>query len=239
MLDTSNLVFIHPPRNVPLTVFESPISPIIDSRVCDDCWDQIHGCPSTPRSPDIPRSTFRRVMADPTFIFHRSPSSLCNSPISISPTLDKILPPSLARKSHPLRDTPSSASLSTHSSIPSTPDHSVTSSAPPSHTRPTLSLSTERSYGELDTYPLRRSSVVCKATGGGRWEPKQITVLDGYRIPVPGGKAPYEIQMERDEMLERERRANPVVKDGDFQYRFLKVPEPLSLSRSPRCHSTF
>ena len=50
--------------------------------------------------------------------------------------------------------------------------------------------------------------------------------------------------MEREELLDRQRRENPVVKDGDFQYRFFanRVPEqPLSMARSPRYHflSTF
>lgn len=76
----------------------------------------------------------------------------------------------------------------------------------------------EKSYGELDAYPLRRSSVLCKATGGGRWEPKQEPVLVGYR--PPGGKAIYEIEMEREEAEERLRKLNPVIKDGEFQYRF-------------------
>ena len=70
----------------------------------------------------------------------------------------------------------------------------------------------EPSYGELDTYPLRRSSVICKATGGGRWEPKQSPPQPEYRIP--GGKAPFELEMEREEEEERQRRLNPIVRDG-------------------------
>jgi hypothetical protein len=69
--------------------------------------------------------------------------------------------------------------------------------------------------------------------------PKQIPVLDGYRQPIPGGKAPFEIEMEREEMLERQRRLNPVVKDGAFQYRFPKEPEPDNVSRSLCNLSTF
>ena len=45
--------------------------------------------------------------------------------------------------------------------------------------------------------------------------------------------------MEREELLDRQRRENPIVKDGEFQYRFAKVPEPLSIARSPRYLSTF
>lgn len=73
-------------------------------------------------------------------------------------------------------------------------------------------LETQPSLGELDAYPLRRSSAICKATGGGRWEPKQEPVKPWYRIP--GGKAPYELDMEREEQQERDRRANPIVRDG-------------------------
>jgi hypothetical protein len=46
-------------------------------------------------------------------------------------------------------------------------------------------------------------------------------VLDGYRKPVVGGKAPYEVMMEAEEEEERRRKANPVVVDGDFQYRWV------------------
>ncbi|KAF8804883.1 hypothetical protein BYT27DRAFT_7105923, partial [Phlegmacium glaucopus] len=225
MLDTSNLVFLYPPCNVPLTEFESPISPIIDSRVCDDCWDQLHGCPSTPHTPDIVRSAFKRVLSHPISVFQLSPAPLSNTPISISPTAG----------SQSLRDISSSFSPNTQSSET---DNS-TSRTRLRISRATLPPDLERSYGELDTYPLRRCSILCKATGGGRWEPKQISVLDGYRQPIPGGKAPYEIQMEREEMLDRQRRENPVVKDGEFQYRFAKDPEPLIIARTPHYFSTF
>jgi hypothetical protein len=99
----------------------------------------------------------------------------------------------------------------------------------------------EPSYGELDAYPLRRSSAICKATGGGRWEPKQSPPHPGYRIP--GGKAPFEVEMEQEEEQERLRRLNPIVRDGGgllvssvleqltkpipvvFQYRFVHAPD--------------
>jgi hypothetical protein len=79
--------------------------------------------------------------------------------------------------------------------------------------------------------------VLCKATGGGRWEPQPIPVLDFYR--VPGGKAPFEIEMEKEQKLEQLRRENPVIKHGDFQYRFPKEPEVVDVSRSLNRLSTF
>ena len=254
LLDTSNLLFLHPPRNIPLTQFESPTSPIIDSRVCGDCWNQLHDCPSTPHSSI--RSLSKRVLSSPISMLCSSPST---TPKSLSPIIDSILPPSLKRRLHTLPDTPSSSSLSSQSSrsftspgasqLTNLPNldgsyseldtYSLKRSSFLNTSQPTHPSNLERSYGELDTYPLRRSSVLCKATGGGRWEPKQIPILDGYRQPIPGGKAPYEIEMEREELLDRQRRENPVIKDGEFQYRFARVPEPLSTVRSPHDWSTF
>jgi hypothetical protein len=118
------------------------------------------------------------------------------------------------------------------------PDNS-TKPTPLRLSRVTLPPDLERSYGELDTYPLRHSSALCKATGGGLWQPKPIPVLHGYRRPIPGGKAPFEIHMECEEMLDRQQRENPVIKDGEFQYRFAKAPKPLSMARSPHNISTF
>ena len=100
--------------------------------------------------------------------------------------------------------------------------------------------------------------MVCKATGGGRWEPKQDPVNVGYRPPIPGGKAPFELDMEREEKEARQRRENPIVKDGGkscvsmlvehfhphpilaFQYRFPRDPDPpVIIARSPFTLSTF
>lgn len=218
LLDASNLAFLHPPRNTAITEFESPESPIVDSRVCDDCWDQIHGCPTTPHTPEGPRPSFARALSHPIAMFSGSATYV-----------------------PPLRQKPSISSLDTQSSASS-------SSAPTRPRRTRLTVRTqplplpqelERSYGELDAYPLRRCSVLCKATGGGRWEPKPCIVLDGYRLPVPGGKAPFEIQMEREQEEERIRKSNPIIRDGDFQYRFCKEPEPENLARSLDNPSTF
>lgn len=70
----------------------------------------------------------------------------------------------------------------------------------------------EAELGELETYPLRHASAICKATGGGRWEPKPVVRIVGHR--VPGGKAPYELDLEREEEEQRIRRANPILRDG-------------------------
>ncbi|KAL6297732.1 hypothetical protein BKA93DRAFT_831296, partial [Sparassis latifolia] len=94
----------------------------------------------------------------------------------------------------------------------------------------------ELSLGELESYPLKHSSVVCKANGGGRWEPKPIVALVSDRLP--GGKAPYEIELEREEDEIRRRRANPIIRNGDFQLRAPREVEPRSPA-GPICLSTF
>ena len=70
----------------------------------------------------------------------------------------------------------------------------------------------EPSFGELDAYSLHRSSIICKATGGGRWEPKNSPPRIGIRIP--GYKVPYELEMEHEDAEERRRRMDPIVRDG-------------------------
>ncbi|KAJ7171720.1 FYVE zinc finger-domain-containing protein [Mycena crocata] len=287
LLDASNLAFLHPPRNTPLAAYESPESPIITARVCDDCFDQIHGS----RTPDVPARPIRPTVSRANSLLGSTrTTSLLSSPISLfkSPRTA----PSSAASSPPLATPPQLSVLG--SALPLTRHTSLTSSAfttpSPSpgpaglsRTRPSsratsprltstgLSRSAtlpslpaeERSYGELDAYPLRRSSVLCKAAGGGRWEPKhtlpdpgervpvvlgefsgataifgeplpllddRVSLIDGHRISLSSGgsgkkvelawKAPYELEMEREEAEERRRRRNPVVRDGDFQYRF-------------------
>lgn len=66
--------------------------------------------------------------------------------------------------------------------------------------------------GELAAYPLRHSSAICKKTGGGRWYPKKTNTIEGYRMP--GCKAQFEIDMEREEEELRRLKLNPVFKDG-------------------------
>ncbi|KAG6890995.1 hypothetical protein C0992_011272 [Termitomyces sp. T32_za158] len=238
LLDTSKLAFLHPPRNIPLASYASPISPLHSSRVCHDCWDQIHGNPARPRTPDLVRPSFARVLSSPISMF-KSPLSSGTSSLASSidaPLTKPDSPSSLLTnpvpidcpQSHSLRVKPSSYSLNAvrRSTIRA------------SHL--TLPPDLERSYGELDAYPLRRSSVICKATGGGRWEPKQDPPIIGYRPPIPGAKAQFEIDMERDERAERLRRENPIIRHGEFQYRFFHSKnDVLVLSRTPFSLSTF
>ncbi|KAK0444943.1 FYVE zinc finger-domain-containing protein [Desarmillaria tabescens] len=188
LLDTSRLPFLHPPRN------------IYDARVCDDCFDQIYGCP---RTPDLVHS----------------PALSCSTSSLATP------PPSIIGVERSLRSSPSLVSLA------------CSSCSSGSRRRLKVSLAEEPSYGALDAYPLKRSSVLCKATGGGRWEPKQETPLAGARLP--GGKAGYEIRLEKEAEKEKRRRENPVIKDGDFQYRFPRDPELVDLQVRQICLSTF
>ncbi|KAF9448844.1 FYVE-domain-containing protein [Macrolepiota fuliginosa MF-IS2] len=231
LLDTTNLDFLLPPRNVPISTYDSLTSPVLDARVCDDCYDQIYGQPSTPRTPQRP--DFKRALSHPINLlrYPLSPnpstasSSASNSDdeqsVASSSSLNH-LPAALSRKSRSIRTSPSFSSLNSASSRqPQSSSQPCTrrSSLRNSHKPLSVNLDlVERSYGELDAYPLRRSSVLCKATGGGRWEPKHETVLVGYR--PPGGKAPFEIEMEREEEEERLRRLNPIRGEGEFQYRF-------------------
>ncbi|KAK7468390.1 hypothetical protein VKT23_002906 [Stygiomarasmius scandens] len=228
LLDTSNLSFFHPPRNTPVSQFASPTSPVVDSRVCDDCWDQLHGCPSTPRTPELTSVLPINVGSRSRPLSPASSSPSSSSPNTPPNGLGLVVSAHIESRASSSKDTASlQRSLSRSSGKrASNPDlrRRVTvlrGHATLPHTTFSIPLpeEEERSYGELDSYPLRRSSALCKASGGGRWEPKQCPVMDGYRVPVPGGKAPFELEMEREMEEERRRRENPVIRDGEFQYR--------------------
>ncbi|KIJ21335.1 1-phosphatidylinositol-4-phosphate 5-kinase [Paxillus involutus ATCC 200175] len=214
LLDVSNLDFLHPPRNVPISTFESPTSPVALEKVCDDCWDQIH---RSPRSPDTRPSTPMLVTSPATTASPSPSSSICASPIEQSCLSTGGVRVKRSSSQHSARNIPfPSVMVSVASDLEAS----------------------DPSLGELAAYPLRRSSIICKATGGGRWEPKHSPPKIGLRIP--GFKALYEIEMEKEDAEERRRRLNPIVRDGAFQYRFRqdRIP-PATLSRSPSRLSTF
>ncbi|KAI0297511.1 FYVE zinc finger-domain-containing protein [Multifurca ochricompacta] len=125
----------------------------------------------------------------------------------------------------------SSASVTTlPSSRPAAPRRSRTLPLAPPPPDPSLP-------DDLRSYPLRIRSDICKATGGGRWMPKPSPIPD-YMKRVPGRKAPYEVALEEEEAAARRARANPVIRDGDFQYRPPRAREPSAPER-PLEFSTF
>lgn len=198
---------MYPPHGTLISSYDCPISPVIEARVCDDCFDQLHGSPNTPRTPELVRPALIRALSNPISMLTRpgSAGSSGESSLSSSPSHSNHMKQGAPRKTRSLRNAPSLNSLK------STPSKRVGLRA--SHL-PLPAPELERSYGELDAYPLRRSSVLCKATGGGRWEPKPAMIQPGYRLPVPGGKAPYEIEMERKEQEAKLRQQDIFVNDG-------------------------
>ena len=181
---------------MPIQVYDSPISPVLECRVCNDCYDQIHGY-KTPRSPVVSK-------ASPIALVRNAETS--SGPSSVSSSVDT--PPEGA----PINSiAPRPAIRRTHTS-PRIPTSPLRSNTPIPQSGGVLIVDSELSLGELDSYPLRRASSICKATGGGRWEPKPIPQYVAKRIP--GRKADYELELEREEEERRLRRANPVIKHG-------------------------
>ncbi|KAJ7076246.1 FYVE zinc finger-domain-containing protein [Mycena belliarum] len=231
LLDATHLAFLHPLA-----------TPIVAVRVCNDCFDQIHHCraPDLPHAPHLAPAGVASLLSlpSPIALFKLRPPAT-TSPASFPPSAMPPLP--LSAPGSPRALPPSIAPLtrtrpSSHSVSPST----LSRSRPLPHT-PACGPERERSWGELDAYPLKRPSVLCKAAGGGRWEPSPHTPDPSQRVPLIGGKAPFELEMEREEAEERRRRSNPVIKDGDFQYRCPPTvePEPVVLGRPPVYLSTF
>ena len=74
--------------------------------------------------------------------------------------------------------------------------------------------------GALAAYPLCQPSLLCKAAGGGRWVPSPDPIDPALRS-VPGGKAPYELELEAEAAAERNRWESPLIRDGEF---FMRKP---------------
>ncbi|KAM5542219.1 hypothetical protein V8D89_004092 [Ganoderma adspersum] len=220
LLDASTLPFLHPPRNVSITEYDSPTSQVLECRVCNDCWDQIYGT-KTPRSPVMSK-------ASPIALVRATETSSGSSSVSSSVAT----PPD----GFPINALPSRPALRRTHTSPRIPSSPLRSSTPIPAAGSVLITDAELSLGELDSYPLRHASKICKANGGGRWEPKPIPEYVAKRIP--GCKAAYELELEREEEERRIRRANPVIRDGDFQLRCPREIEPRSPA-GPITLSTF
>ncbi|KAI0344259.1 FYVE-domain-containing protein [Trametopsis cervina] len=217
LLDTSTLPFLNPPRGVAITAFATPEAQVVESRVCDDCWDQIHG---TKYSRSVQLLARKMEEADAWESESASTGSNHSSPRTPHTPLEGAPLPLRS----PLRRAHTGPRVHTLSSGYSTPlTHSQTLAI--------AALEADKDKAapsELDAYPLRHASAICKATGSGRWEPKPMVQVVGYR--VPGMKEAYEIELEREEEERRIRKANPVIKDGEFQVRAPKEFEPHSVT---------
>lgn len=169
LLDTSHLNFIHPPRGVPITAFESSSSPILRARVCVECHDQINGLSALPRTPDL---SFSSPLTCDTKLPRSSSSSVISTPSdSVSH-----LPRPIVRRTLTLPGFPQ---------IPPPP--------------PSDGPGSGDDLGELAAYPLRHSSAICKKTGGGRWYPKKTNTIEGYRIPGCKPQFEIDMEREEEE----------------------------------------
>lgn len=245
LLDTATLEFLNPPRGVAIAQYASPASPVTLSRVCDHCWDQIHGT-KVSRSLQLQRKLELADQHSPMSAGWESDSSNASS-ASASPraphtpldgcSLSNVpVTRSPLRRAHISPRVPSYAPSASGYSTPSRSNSYTHTSAALTTVSTSVSTTDSATSSELDAYPLRHASAICKANGGGRWEPKHVVQWAGYR--VPGTKAAYELEMEEEEREAKMRKMNPVYSDGVFQLRVPKEFEPRSLA-GPFTLSTF
>jgi hypothetical protein len=235
LLDTSRLHFYLIPRGHSVYSFASSVAPVADARVCDACHDHVHGIiPRLPLTDAVrpPRRTTPRRMPP-------SPSSSLSASLSTPPEGAPLVIRDGTKALHTVRRNGSGSHLApskprrrTASTVAS-PRHSPRTRVrllPPLGGPPALlaDIAPELaaiSYGELDAYPLRLPSAICKAVGGGRWEPK----------PVPPVNIPYGKPGTADfcgrprtaaEIAEAHRLENPVIVDGEFHIRYPGPPPP-------------
>ncbi|KAI0089839.1 FYVE zinc finger-domain-containing protein [Irpex rosettiformis] len=211
LLDASTLPFLNPPKSTPISSYASPESPVVTARVCDNCWDQIHGSKS-PRSRALQQKKLEE--AEQWEVESSSTGSSASSPRTPHTPLDS-LPLTRLSARVPLRR----AHTTTTTRPPPTRVNTLSSTA--SHS----SSSSECASSELDAYPLCHASAICKVNGGGRWQPAPCVDVVG-------------MGMAADEEDEDEGRMNGVVKDGDFQLWYPREVKPKSLAEPVRL-STF
>ncbi|KAI0739342.1 FYVE zinc finger-domain-containing protein [Irpex lacteus] len=217
LLDTSNLPFLNPPhKSVSIYTYASPESPVYFVRVCDQCWDQIHGTKS-PRSRSLQK---KRIDAERREV---NVNVNLNSPLDLGASFPE------TRDRYP-------STLSSYRPLTRKPPRQT-------HTDPCVNSSSSKgsstaTSGGLELYPLRHASAICKANGGGRWQPKPRVEVVGVRIP--GVMAAYEREIKHMEEEETTKhRPNPIVKHGDFQLRITKVVEPRGNVDGPFADATF
>ncbi|VDC04465.1 unnamed protein product [Peniophora sp. CBMAI 1063] len=191
LLDTSNLAFLHPPKGTPLAMYASERAPLLPHRVCDACHDQIHGIPARPYP--VPDAVV--TPASPGFELDSASASGSEGGLAAP----------MSRTSS-LRARPRNGTWSRSASTVSSRSHSP--ATPPASAE----------LGALAAYPLWQPSLLCKATGGGRWVPSPDPIDPALRS-VPGGKAPYELALEAEEAAERNRWDSPIIRDGEFMMR--------------------
>lgn len=196
------------PKHISIRAYEGPSAPVVTARVCDGCFDAIHG-----RSPVWPPSapTHNAHTARPVRIQTSSiSSSLCSS--LATPPDSPAVPTLSAPQPRRARTGSATSRVSASAHSPRTRSTLLPRGAPRTLAEVAPELAA-LSYGELDAYPLRLPSAVCKATGGGLWTPK--TPPRDYVVGKPGSKDFLMLEYEQEEVLaERRRRSNPIIQHG-------------------------
>ncbi|KAF9036366.1 FYVE zinc finger-domain-containing protein [Panaeolus papilionaceus] len=91
LLDASKLPFLQLPRNTPIATFDSPRSRVINCRVCNDCWNQLHGLPTQPFTPgSSPPRSLGQVFSLPVARLHQPLASFFFTPRHMSLSLPNI-----------------------------------------------------------------------------------------------------------------------------------------------------
>ncbi|GJJ13865.1 hypothetical protein Clacol_008122 [Clathrus columnatus] len=234
LLDTSKLPFLLPPRNTPIHQYASPNAPVIDARVCDDCFDQVHGFKSASRPVRsmTGSSTVGSTSSEEDLSSKSHTSSSATTPKSVVPLVNSYSSLSTLSPSTPPDDTP--LNLLLPRTRASSPRHirqqSYITYSNPYWPDPPV-VKTTKLEGDLDRYPLKDPSQTCKAAGGGRWEPKQYSPRWDSRLP--DGRLRYEVEAEKIEEEERERLANPIIVDGPIRVRRPQHTVPVVQERRP------
>ncbi|KAL1759140.1 hypothetical protein FB107DRAFT_205807 [Schizophyllum commune] len=232
LLNVRALPFLQPPRGHSIFEYQSSQSPVVNARVCIECHDQIYG---VARSPSIPDA--RVVEAVESRASSPASSGILTPPIR---TLrNKTSMASLASTSSAGSSSrsgashPSSAATSPRvpspviQKMPGEPSYGPLDAYPLARCSALCKLSGGGRWQPAPSVVPAGKRTVPLGDRHKPWvAPSPIDEVDTppaaperERRNVPWGKAPYEVEWEREERRERRRREGVFVQDGEFRYR--------------------
>ncbi|KAF8508469.1 hypothetical protein JB92DRAFT_3144994 [Gautieria morchelliformis] len=225
LLDTTSLPFTFLPKNVPVSAFAAPNAPVVEARICDECFNQLQGYPNlSPRSSPTAKRAHSTSLpeARPSLVRPSSASTLAPGAYPATPPDGRPIPPLHRSQS-------AAAALSAHATTSAAPQVPPTPAPTPGTDTPspdaaasqTFTHPADQQFPRLyphAQFPLKAKIYALQPPA--RTQPR----WDGR---TPDGRIRWEVEAEQMEEDRRRRRENPVLIDGEIRVRKLRPPPPL------------
>ncbi|TRM62961.1 FYVE zinc finger-domain-containing protein [Schizophyllum amplum] len=243
LLDVRALPFLQPPRGHSIFDFQSEKSLVLNARVCIECYDQIHGVSRPPSIHDArvvdgegsrASSPASSAILTPPLRSLRSKASMASLVSTSSSGSSSRIAVSVSHAS-----LPSSATTSPHipavvPKLPGEPSYGPLDAYPLARCSALCKLSGGGRWQPAPSVVQAGKRTVPLGDRHMPWVPQAADEMepdipepvaleeerrDRTRRSAPWGKAPYEVEWERQERRARRQREGLFVKDGEFRYR--------------------